>query len=145
MELRIVSMQPCHTAQIAALEALCFSAPWDEPSIASELTNPLSCWLVALWGDTLAGYIGSQSVLGESDMMNVAVAPEFRRRGVGRALVQALLAALAADNHCLSLEVRASNEPALALYRQLGFRQVGRRPRYYSKPVEDALILRKDW
>ena len=145
MELRIVPMQPCHTAQIAALEALCFSASWDEPSIASELTNPLSCWLVALWGDTLAGYIGSQSVLGESDMMNVAVAPEFRRRGVGRALVQALLAALAADNHCLSLEVRASNEPALALYRQLGFRQVGRRPRYYSKPVEDALILRKDW
>ena len=93
----------------------------------------------------MAGYVGSQSVLGESDMMNLAVAPAYRRQGIGKALVEALLWDLSEDNHCLTLEVRASNAPAIALYDSLGFRQVGRRPRYYLSPPEDALILRKDW
>ena len=143
--MQIVPMEAAHAAQIAALERQHFSAPWDEASLRSELDNPLALWLVALDGDTVAGYIGSQSVLGESDMMNLAVAPAYRRQGVGRALVERLLWELAEDNHCLSLEVRASNEAAIALYDSLGFRQVGRRPRYYQHPPEDALILRKDW
>lgn len=144
--MRIVSMEPCHVPQVAALEQVCFSSPWSENSIAGELSNPLSLWLVAIEDGQLAGYVGSQSVMGESDMMNLAVDPAFRRRGAGRALVLALVEHLAQKgNHCLSLEVRASNAPALALYQGLGFAQVGRRPNYYRNPKEDGLILRKEW
>ena len=141
-----VQMTREHTAQIAQLEALCFSAPWSERSIQSELTNPLSLWLVALDGQKVAGYIGSQSVLGEADMMNLAVSSEYRRAGVAVQLVDRLIDALRSRGvHCLTLEVRASNEAAIALYTKLGFIQVGRRPKYYSNPKEDALIFRKEW
>lgn len=144
--IEIQMMNESHVTQVAELEKLCFSAPWSENSIRYELTNPLSLWLVAMEGDNLAGYVGSQTVMDESDMMNVAVDPAFRRRGVARALVEALVLALKERNaHALTLEVRASNEPAKALYEQLGFAQVGRRPNYYRNPKEDALILRKEW
>ena len=139
-------MTDAHVAQVAQLEKLCFSDPWSENSVASELKNPLSLWLVALDGDTIAGYVGSQSVLDEADMMNVAVHPDYRRKGIARQLVTELVAALAKKGvHSLALEVRASNAPAIALYEQLGFQQVGRRPNYYRNPKEDALILRKEW
>ena len=145
MDFRITAMGPEHISQVAELEKELFSAPWDEKSLKSELDNPLSLWLVALLGDRVAGYVGSQTVLEESDMMNLAVRPEFRRQGLGRLLVNTLIYELETDSHCLLLEVRQSNEGAIALYRGLGFRQVGRRPNYYKRPTEDALILRKDW
>jgi ribosomal-protein-alanine N-acetyltransferase len=144
--IEIISMNLSHVAQVAELEKLCFSDPWSERSVASELDNPLSYWLVAVEGERVAGYIGSQSVMGESDMMNVAVHPEFRRQGIAQQLVLRLVEELTKrGNHCLSLEVRASNAPAIALYEKLGFSQVGRRPKYYRNPREDALILRKEW
>lgn len=143
--IRYEMMSLDHVSQVAELEKLCFSDPWSERSIASELTNPLSYWLVALDGDVVAGYIGSQSVMGESDMMNVAVSPDYRRMGIGEKLVNALSDALKErGNECLTLEVRASNAPAIVLYKKLGFAQVGRRPNYYRNPKEDALILRKE-
>ena len=133
-------------AQVAALEKRCFSDPWSERSVASELENKLSYWLVAVEDGQVLGYIGSQSVLGESDMMNVAVHPDHRRKGIAEALVNALVEALKErGSHSLTLEVRASNEPAQKLYEKLGFVLVGRRPRYYRNPREDALILRKEW
>ena len=139
-------MESAHVAQIAELEKACFSAPWDEASVASELTNNLSLWLVALDGGVVAGYVGSQSVMGEADMMNIAVSAKFRRMGIAQELVQRLVMALCEKDVCsLTLEVRASNEPAKALYGKLGFEQVGRRPNYYRNPKEDALILRKEW
>ena len=142
----ITKMDESHVSQIAALEKICFSEPWSENSIASELSNPLSLWLVAEVDGALAGYIGSQSVLGESDVMNVAVSPDYRRQGIGEALVLALVEELKKHgNHCLSLEVRLSNAPARSLYEKLGFAEVGRRPNYYRNPKEDALILRKEW
>ena len=96
--------------------------------------------------DRVVGYVGSQSVLGEADMMNIAVSPEYRRQGIANTLVKALISQLAANEvHSLTLEVRASNAPAITLYDKLGFTQVGRRPNYYSAPKEDALILRKEW
>lgn len=144
--MKIVPMTKEHIAQVAGLETRCFSDPWSEASIRGELDNPLSLWLVALEGDTVAGYVGSQAVLDEADIMNVAVSPDYRRTGVAKALLEALQTALTARGvHSLTLEVRASNEPARALYASVGYVQVGRRPNYYHKPREDALILRKEW
>ena len=139
-------MEADHVAQIAQLEALCFSDPWSETSVASELTNPLSYWLVSLENDRVTGYVGSQTVVGDTDMMNIAVHPDFRRKGIAEALVIALVEELKKlESRCLTLEVRASNEPAQKLYEKLGFSQIGRRPKYYRNPREDALILRKEW
>lgn len=144
--MNIVKMTAEHIDQIARLEKECFSDPWGPKSISSELENPLSCWLVALEGVTVAGYVGSQTVLGETDMMNLAVHPSFRRRGIASALVCELVEALKErGSHSLTLEVRVSNEPARELYERLGFVQVGRRPNYYQHPREDGLILRKEW
>ena len=144
--IQLIPMDSRHVAQVAALEKQCFSEPWSENSVASELSNPLSAWLVAMDGDALAGYVGSQSVMGESDMMNIAVDAHYRRQGIAQALVEALVAQLKEKgNHSLTLEVRISNAPAIALYEKLGFAQVGRRPNYYRNPKEDALILRKEW
>ena len=135
-----------HVAQVAALEKACFSMPWSENSITAELSNPLSLWVVAVDGNTVAGYVGSQAVMGEADMMNLAVLPSYRRQGVGRYLVSELVAKLTdREVYSLTLEVRASNEAAVKLYDSLGFVQVGRRPNYYVAPKEDALILRKEW
>ena len=145
MGFEIISMEKHHLLQVAELEKVCFSDPWPLSVLESELTNPLSLWLVAVSGETVLGYVGSQSVLGESDMMNLAVRADARRQGIAGALVGGLCARLReAGNTMLTLEVRASNVPALALYEKLGFYPVGLRPRYYVHPVEDARILRKD-
>ena len=143
----ITEMIEKHVAQVAELEKICFgSAAWSENSIASELKNQLSLWLVALDGETVAGYVGSQTVMDESDMMNVAVHPDCRRQGIAEELVNALTDALREkESRCLTLEVRASNEPAKKLYEKLGFVSVGLRKNYYRNPREDALILRKEW
>lgn len=142
----ITQMGKEHASQISQMEKLCFSAPWSQASIAAEVDNPLALWLVAMEEDTVAGYIGSQSVLGEADMMNVAVGINYRRRGIARALVLTLIERLK-DNGVtsLSLEVRQSNTPAISLYETLGFSQVGIRPNYYRQPRENALILKKEW
>ena len=142
----IVNMNESHVAQVAQLEAICFSDPWSERSVASELNNKLALWLVAEDDGRVAGYVGSQTVIDESDVMNVAVHPDFRRRGIAEKLMEQLVGSLKAmGSHCLTLEVRASNAPAIALYEKLGFQEVGRRKNYYRNPREDALILRKEW
>jgi ribosomal-protein-alanine N-acetyltransferase len=144
--MKIIAMNESHVPQIAALEKLCFSDAWSENSIRSELTNQLSLWLVAVDGDRVAGYIGSQTVLGWADMMNLCVSPDYRRQGIGEKLTAELERLLREEKvECLTLEVRVSNAPAIALYEKLGFQQVGKRPRYYEKPREDALILRKEF
>ena len=144
--IEILEMTAAHTWQIAELEKVCFHDPWSENSIASELGNRLSLWLVAVDGDRVVGYVGSQSVLGETDMMNIAVAPDYRRQGIAEKLVTELISGLRQKgNHSLMLEVRVSNTSARQLYAKLGFEQVGLRKNYYRNPKEDAMILRKEW
>ena len=143
----IAKMTEKHVAQVAELEKICFgSAAWSENSIASELDNQLSLWIVAVEDDKVLGYVGSQTVLGETDMMNVAVHPDYRKQGIATGLIVGLIGALKLrESHCLTLEVRASNEAAKNLYKMLDFEEIGIRRNYYRNPKEDALILRKEW
>ena len=142
----ITKMAVCHIQQIADLEKVCFNDPWSVNSIASEVENNLSLWLVAVEDEQVIGYVGSQTVLGETDMMNIAVHPNYRKQGIATALINSLVDALAQQgSHSLMLEVRASNESAISVYRKLDFVDVGRRKNYYRNPKEDALILRKEW
>ena len=139
-------MTQAHAAQVAALEKLCFADPWSEKSIASELDNELSLWLVAEEEGAVLGYVGSQTVLDETDMMNLAVHPDCRRRGIASSLIDALLSRLKErGSRCLKLEVRVSNEAAIAVYESMGFGKLGLRKNYYRNPREDALILGKEW
>ena len=139
-------MKEIHVAQVAELEKLCFADPWSEKSIASELGNIWSYWVVALDGERVVGYIGSQSSADETDVMNVAVHPDYRRRGIAESLIDCLILELKnRGSHALMLEVRDSNEPAISLYEKLGFQQVGLRKNYYHNPKEHARILRKEW
>ena len=141
--IEIVRMNESHVSAVAELERQNFSEPWPDIAVRGELTNKLALWLVALEGGEVVGYVGSQTVLQEADMMNIAVADSHRRRGIAKMLVEELILQL--DAYQLSLEVRSSNAPAIALYENLGFQQVGLRKNYYRKPKEDALILRKEW
>lgn len=139
-------MKEDHVAQVAALERQCFADPWSEGSIASELDNPLSLWLVAEQDGAVCGYVGSQTVLDETDMMNIAVRPDCRRQGIAAALIEELVSRLKEQgSHILRLEVRESNTPAIALYNSMGFTQLGIRKNYYRNPKENALILGKEW
>lgn len=144
--MEILKMNESHVEAIAELEKICFQDPWSVNSIASELSNRLSTWLVAVENGAVCGYVGSQSVLDSADMMNIAVHPEYRNRGIACALVSELIALLKNQNVIrLMLEVRVSNESAINLYKKLGFDIVGKRPRYYHNPREDAYIMRKEF
>ena len=144
--MKMIPMNESHVAQVAALEKLCFSDPWSETSIASELENPLSLWLIAEEDGAVCGYVGSQTVLDETDMMNIAVHPDCRRKGIAAALITELVSRLKArGSRVLRLEVRESNLPAIALYKAMGFTQLGLRKNYYRNPKENALILGKEW
>ena len=141
--IEIVRMNESHVSAVAELERQNFYEPWPDIAVRGELTNKLALWLVAVEDGEVVGYVGSQTVLQEADMMNIAVADSHRRRGIAKMLVEELIRQL--DAYQLTLEVRASNAPAISLYEALGFQQVGLRKNYYRKPKEDALILRKEW
>ncbi len=145
-KISIVPMTSEHLDAVAALERLCFPNPWSRAMFAEELDNALSAYLVALdEAGTVVGYAGLQVILDEGTILNIAVHPDARRRGIASQLLQVFLN-FAEGNHLafLTLEVRASNYDAIALYGSRGFREVGRRKNYYEHPREDALIMTKE-
>ena len=140
-ELRELSAADIPSA--AGIENACFSSPWSEKTLLSELQNPLNKFFGAFTENTLAGYIGFQTVLEETSVFNVAVLPEFRRNGIGKALVEKLIdEAKKSGSKVVFLEVRAGNLPAINLYEKEGFVFFGLRKNYYENPKENALILR---
>lgn len=133
-------LAPSHLHAIAEIETLCFSAPWSEPSLGMLLDAP-NGGLAATVDGAVAGYVGFLGVLDELEITNVATHPDYRRRGVGRALVAALLDYARANGfRRVTLEVRVSNAPAIALYKSLGFTPCGTRKNFYSNPREDGII-----
>lgn len=130
-------------ARIAPLERRCFGDPWSVAAFEEVFAFPLGIGLVAERDGEVGGYLVARAVVGEGEIMNLAVAPEYRREGLGRRLLAAGLEALRGRGvHQVHLEVRQGNEAAQALYRRQGFEPVGRRAGYYRNPVEDAIVLR---
>ena len=131
---------------VSALESAVFSTPWTREEFAAELTSEFAFYFTAHEDGVFLGYVGCRMICGEGDITTTAVMPAARRRGVGRALFQALFAVLA-HAYCTSLflEVRASNAPAIALYTKYGFRPAGRRKNYYRHPTEDAIIMTREF
>jgi len=140
---RIRSAAAADAPALFAIERRAFSDPWTEASFREALTSAWTFGLVAETGRGLAGYFIGREVAGTGEVLNLAVAPEFRRRGIGGALLDAGLEALhrrRVDE--VFLEVRESNRSARALYGAYGFQAVGQRAAYYRNPREDALVLR---
>jgi len=131
---------------VHAIEQEVFSDPWSTQDFRDCLTFAL--FLVAEDGDSIAGYVvalDSAEATDEGEILNVAVAPAKRRSGLGRGLVAEIISVMAARGvRQVYLEVRESNAAARALYAAQGFREVGRRKQYYRRPVEDAIVLRRD-
>ncbi len=129
---------------LETLERECFSLPWTRGQLVSQLPDDMHVFLLAELNGEAAGYVGMMHVIDEGYISNVAVAPEYRRRGIADALIGALLA------HCealslafVTLEVRRGNAPAIALYEKHGFVPVGERRDYYELPREDAVLMTK--
>lgn len=141
----VIPMAQEHIPALAALEHTCFAVPWSAAALAEELENPHAAFQVAVDGTgQVLGYVGCYCVADEGQIANVAVAPAARRQGVARALLAAL-ERLAAERGLsrLTLEVRVSNTPAIALYEGAGFVRDGVRPGFYREPREDAAIYSK--
>ena len=148
MRVNIVPMTADHLEELERLERICFSRPWSRKMLAEELDNECAAFLVAEDPGTkeVVGYAGLLVMADEGYITNVAVFPEYRRRGVAGQSI-AVFGNFARGNRLalLTLEVRPSNAAAIALYRSFGFEEVGRRKNYYDLPKEDALILTKEY
>ena len=138
MHIKIATKE--NISDIAKIEQACFSAPWSEDSIAESLDNPASHFLIAYYGDEVAGYMGLQIFSGEGYVTNVAVLPKFRGKGIAKALISEQMKN---DMEFITLEVRESNVPAINLYTKMGFENMGIRPKFYSNPTENAIIMTK--
>lgn len=136
----VVPMEERHLAALVEIEKACFHAPWSADMLREELGKGI--FLVAEQDGAAVGYVGCQTVLDEGYITNVAVSPACRRQGIGRALVGALAShARSQGLTFVTLEARASNAPAIALYESAGFRQVGVRRNFYTAPTEDAVLM----
>ena len=147
MEYRIIDTTEAQLGQIEKIEQQSFSCPWTMDQLRSQLSDERHVFLTAVDNSgAVLGYVGMMFVLDEGYISNVAVAPDFRRQGVADALIAALMRR--AEERRLAfvtLEVRAGNEPAKALYSKHGFVPVGRRKKYYDLPKEDAILMTRFW
>ena len=140
--IRIRRMQQQDVVQAAALEAQIFSLPWSEQAFSDALKLTHTVFLVAEEGGRVAGYIGMYLSLEEGEITNVAVAPEFRRRGIADALLTEIKREAAERGvTSLVLEVRVSNQNAIRLYEKHGFVSCGVRKGFYEQPKEDAFLM----
>ena len=131
---------------MARIERDSFEAPWSADEITKDVTAGGNVYVaVALADEERAGYAEIRKIAGEGQIYNIAIAPEFRREGIGEALLRHLIDKADADGcKLVTLEVRSGNEAAMELYKKLGFREVGRRKGYYAKGGEDAVLMDLD-
>ncbi len=137
-------MEARDLAQVSANEALCFSMPWSLRAFADVLAREEMIFLVAEEEGRIVGHCGVTNVLGEGNITNVAVHPDYRKRGIGRKMLARLLQeGRKAGITAFTLEVREGNKEAVYLYEKAGFVTEGVRRGFYDKPKENALIMWK--
>lgn len=142
MNLKIAEMLPQDVAEVALMEKEIFSMPWSEKGFLDFLRLPDTLYLVAREDGRLVGYCGFLQSFEEADITNVAVSPKCQDRGVGRQMLEELMARGKERGVCrYTLEVRVSNARAVHLYQKLGFEPVGIRRNFYEMPREDAVIM----
>jgi len=147
MKYNIIDVSHDFITQIAELEKQCFSCPWTEEQLKTQLKDDRHEFIMALSdrGEVLA-YVGMMYILDEGYISNVAVSPKYRRRGIADSVIASLLARCEAlQLSFVTLEVRAGNTAAISLYSKHGFSPVGRRKNYYDLPKEDAILMTKFW
>ncbi len=126
----------------ADIEKNCFSVPWSANSLREELNSPFANYFSVTVDGKFAGYGGFLSLSGEGEITRIAVLPQYRRQGLGRKLMEAMMTrARELALETVFLEVRESNTPAITLYESFGFDRVGRRPDYYENPREAAVLM----
>ncbi|MBE6047019.1 MAG: ribosomal-protein-alanine N-acetyltransferase [Clostridium sp.] len=144
MSVTLSLMDKSDLNDVLEISTLSLKESWSLDSFAKELTNPLAKYIVAKTKDKIIGFAGIWIIVDEGHVTNIAVHPDYRKNGVGSALVNSLI-----ENSkewgcsALTLEVRASNIPAQSLYKKYGFKQEGIRKNYYNDNKEDAIIMWK--
>jgi ribosomal-protein-alanine N-acetyltransferase len=142
MAIVIMEMTPYHISGCAALERGCFTEAWSERMLEDECNNQLAHYFTVMDGLFVCGYGGYLSICGEGEITRLAVAESYRRKGFGRMILNEIIKSARALNISeITLEVRAGNAPARALYSNVGFREISKRPGYYQNPAEDALVM----
>lgn len=140
----IKPMQAENVNGIVKIENECFAHPWTEENLTEEFDNPTARFFVAIKDGETVGYIGANNIASEVYITNVAVLPANRRQGIGELLLQVLLNVSEKENaNFVTLEVRESNQTAIALYKKCGFQSIGQRKNFYRDPDEDAAIYTK--
>ncbi|MCR5176692.1 MAG: ribosomal protein S18-alanine N-acetyltransferase [Anaerovibrio sp.] len=138
-------MLPEDADAVAEVEKLCFATPWSRESFWRDASSSDTYYLVALdesADNKIIGYVGCWILAYEGSITNVAIAPDYRRKGIGRKMLLKLIEEVKLRGvTALTLEARISNMAAIKLYEGLGFKSVGQRPKYYSNPVEAAEIM----
>ena len=142
MNIKIIKATKDNITDIAGIEKSCFSIPWTEKSIGDSISGGNTFFNIAYIDGEPAGYMSMQVILGEGDIMRVAVLPEYRRLGIGRALLSECFSVNHPD--VVFLDVRENNIPAIRLYESFGFVNIGIRKNYYSNPIENAVIMHKE-
>lgn len=145
-KVNIRRMEERDLCQVERIERETFSMPWSRQAFLDSMRLSHTIYIVAEKEGRIAGYCGCYQVLEEAEIVNVAVDKPFRRQGIGRAMLEELMRAGEEQGaFAYTLEVRASNSPAISLYESMGFKNFGIRKNFYEKPVEDAVIMWRNW
>ena len=142
-EITIRKMTAADIPQVAAIEKELFTQPWSEQAFADELNNSTASIVVAQAGGEIVGFADMREIAGECYINNIGVKASHRRKGIGRALMQALEDNATESAEFITLEVRQSNEAAIMLYKSMGYIKVGTRRGFYEQPTEDADLMTK--
>ncbi len=142
--MKIIKMTKEHLSSVLKLEESIFSSPWREKAFLEELEKDSSYSFLAVCDDEIIGYCVMSTVLDEGSLLLIAVKEDYRRQGVAKALINKLYeVASKKELSFITLEVRVSNESAIRFYEKEGFEKVAQRKHYYSRPIEDAVLMTK--